>query len=845
MQPTLPTTKTEKVETNTIDAKKAASSPYGDLEVTRYLYESGLQNIFNTYQQNVSTLSTNKQQELQDAYYIREMSKKYLGEYASNVGIGDVSGNLLDIYGQYQSNLTDIERNYDQLQMGLDQQFQQQRQKTMNELLLTEYNIEVAKLNEADKNVLFNIQTGNIPEGMTDMEYLQQEYEAGRISQEAYQQETVNLMENQRTTEERAVWGQIVRGELSKEELTAAYEAGQISVEAYNEFFNAMEQEERQGTISNIEFNIQQNELEGLNVRDYLEKQLEDGLISQSEYQDLVTKYAGDPRQEAYNEIQFNILNQSIPEGFDSAKEYIEANKDDLGDELYYSLMMAETIKEQGIESFTLYQNIINDTLPAGTTAADAIEQGVKDGLFTFEQADALYKEVSKKTATKAYNDVVFALSMGETGGLSNEDYINRAYSNGNLSEEQYQTLLLQERNKELQKNSVSYIFNLYNGEYGDMTQEEYVDYGIEQGFLTPETATNFLLASREQDQVSDFTEAYESVSAGEKTEDDLVADGFSEEEAKVIFAQVSLETTQKAATALQGYYSGQVGALGLDANGNLIEDPQAYIESIKDKLTPADLKQLQDIISLQTQVSNKIQYESQEVTYDVNQPTYTMINENGEEVTKQNPYAEAFLQLGITDFSYLSDDPNLTGGELLFFGIGAGDPQAYVVSSESAIIDEEDMLEFLNQDKPEGQRTYSLAEGKVYQYNNGLYQYKDGQFFKLTQFSQSDLDTISNIVNDQTNFKFTGSVVTGNKYKWQGNGNELDTFVYNGVEYREDTSGNQWSSSTNDPEKKKIVQQFMLIHGQHESKTAAVIFYQGTFYLRDVNGNYQKLIKV
>ena len=36
------------------------------------------------------------------------MSKKYLGEYASNVGIGDVSGNLIDIYANYAENLSYI-----------------------------------------------------------------------------------------------------------------------------------------------------------------------------------------------------------------------------------------------------------------------------------------------------------------------------------------------------------------------------------------------------------------------------------------------------------------------------------------------------------------------------------------------------------------------------------------------------------------------------------------------------------------------------------------------------------------------------------------------------------------
>lgn len=92
-----------------------------------YLYDVGLQNIFQDYQQNVQTLSQAQQQSLQDAYYIREMSKKYLGEYASNVGIGDVSGNLLDIYGQYQQTVAGINTQFGGAELSLQQQYNQQR----------------------------------------------------------------------------------------------------------------------------------------------------------------------------------------------------------------------------------------------------------------------------------------------------------------------------------------------------------------------------------------------------------------------------------------------------------------------------------------------------------------------------------------------------------------------------------------------------------------------------------------------------------------------------------------------------------------------------------------------
>jgi hypothetical protein len=841
MQDNLPKAPVEQVgETRpSFNAADAAKSPYGDLEVTKYLYESGLQNIFNSYQQSVATLDQNKQQELQDAYYIREMSKKYLGEYASNVGIGDVSGNLLDIYGQYQSNLTNIERNYDQLEMGLDQQFQQQRQETMNNLLLTEYNIEVAKLNEADKATLFNIEMGNIPEGMTDMEYLQQEYDAGRISQETYQQASVNLMNNQRTAEERALWGQIVRGELDKDQLTEAYEAGQISVEAYNQYFNAMEQQERQGVVSNIEFNIQQNQMDGLSTRDYLQQQLDNGTITDTEYQQLISTYAGDPRVETYNEVQFNILNQSVPEGFENSKAYIEANRDALGEDAYRQLMLGETLKEQDVEAFTLYQNIINDTLPEGTTAADAIEQGVSDGLFTFEQAEALYTEVNKKITAKAYGDIVFALSMGETNGLSNEEYINQVYASGEsgLTEDQYRSLILEERNKELQKEAVSYVFKLYDEDFGDMTKEEFVDFGIEKGFLTAETAADYLLSEREQEQSELFQSSYNSVSEGTADRESLIADGLSESEADAIINVVSQETANSAIDALRGFYGGEQGTFGLDANGKLITDPEVYIESIKDKLTESDFRKIQDIISVQTQVANKQNYETQNVQYSLTQGSYTMLNENGEVVTKTNPLAQTFLQLGITDFSYLSNE-DFSADDIIYFGVGSQPPSPYLVSTDTSLISQQDMLKY--------QEEETLVSGEVYDYEDGeKYLFKDGEFYLLKE-STIDPNSLNNILNQTElglfNFGKEGSK-SGTNWSWDGNGGKLDTFTYNGVEYIEDR--NDWrSSGADDGIEKEVVKEFERVYGETESGTTLVLFFKGSFYLKDSKGKFQKLIK-
>lgn len=123
-----------------------AQSAFGDLEMTKYLYESGLQNIFTDYQRNIQTLQQEQAAQLQNAYVAREMSKKYLGEYASNVGIGDVSGSLIDIYSQYAENISDIDQNFAALEMNLTREYTMQRMTTFENILRTQYQMEVAEL---------------------------------------------------------------------------------------------------------------------------------------------------------------------------------------------------------------------------------------------------------------------------------------------------------------------------------------------------------------------------------------------------------------------------------------------------------------------------------------------------------------------------------------------------------------------------------------------------------------------------------------------------------------------------------------------------------------------------
>lgn len=157
-------------------------------EYAKYLYDSGLQNVFNDYQQNIATLNQQEQKQLQDAYYIRELSRKYLGEYASNLGISDVSGNLIDIYSQYQQNVGEITQQSDMLALNLQQEFQQQQEQVFQQALAQ---MEV-QMGENAQTALFNITTNNIGD-MSWTEYLQSQLDSGAIDQQAYQQIYTNV----------------------------------------------------------------------------------------------------------------------------------------------------------------------------------------------------------------------------------------------------------------------------------------------------------------------------------------------------------------------------------------------------------------------------------------------------------------------------------------------------------------------------------------------------------------------------------------------------------------------------------------------------------------------------
>lgn len=142
-----------------------------DFNSQKFLYDTGLQNIFDDYEKNIASLAQKEQQDIADAYYIREMSKKYLGEYASNAGIGDVSGNLIDIYAAYQSNIGAISEKYNALEMGFEMKYQEEKSNMLKEQQNQALLDEAKDYSDITSSILTNIATGNIGD-MNAFEYL-------------------------------------------------------------------------------------------------------------------------------------------------------------------------------------------------------------------------------------------------------------------------------------------------------------------------------------------------------------------------------------------------------------------------------------------------------------------------------------------------------------------------------------------------------------------------------------------------------------------------------------------------------------------------------------------------
>lgn len=168
---------------NSVDTTALAKSDTGEFELNDYLYKTGLQNVFSDYQKNIASLSQDKQKQIQDATYIRELSKKYLGEYASNAGIGDVSGNLIDIYSKYQASKSEIESNYDALELNLQKEYQTAQNGAFENILKNQFNKGVAELDSNAQQVVFDLQSGNTG-GLSNINFI--ESNKDKMSEETY-----------------------------------------------------------------------------------------------------------------------------------------------------------------------------------------------------------------------------------------------------------------------------------------------------------------------------------------------------------------------------------------------------------------------------------------------------------------------------------------------------------------------------------------------------------------------------------------------------------------------------------------------------------------------------------
>ena len=145
----------------------------GGFDTQKYLLETGLQNIFNLYNKKIASLDAKKQKDIEDAYYIRELSKKYLGEYASNLGIGDVSGDLLNIYGNYQQNINAINQNFEELLLGYETAFQEQ--KMDYEYKLADVQAQISEEERMNKiaEIKYNLTMENYPDNMSRADYIE------------------------------------------------------------------------------------------------------------------------------------------------------------------------------------------------------------------------------------------------------------------------------------------------------------------------------------------------------------------------------------------------------------------------------------------------------------------------------------------------------------------------------------------------------------------------------------------------------------------------------------------------------------------------------------------------
>ena len=139
-------TDTSKADTETtVYDPTALASSYGDLEIQLYLYKLGLSNVYDSYKQSIASLNQEQKSNLQDQYYLMQMSKKYLGENASNNGTDVASGDLLSIYSAYQDAVKEINTDVNDQKLSLLQNYNDSKTAYMQDIIQSQYDIDTSK----------------------------------------------------------------------------------------------------------------------------------------------------------------------------------------------------------------------------------------------------------------------------------------------------------------------------------------------------------------------------------------------------------------------------------------------------------------------------------------------------------------------------------------------------------------------------------------------------------------------------------------------------------------------------------------------------------------------------
>lgn len=147
-----------------------------DYETQKYLYQTGLADAVKDYKEQVGQLDANRQKEIENAYYTRELAKNYLGASASNQDIGDVSGRTLDIYGNFQNVVSKINQKYGDVSRNLKSSYNKETRQYELGLVEAQKGLEAQQqqqqLASQRQQIYYNLRTGLLPEEMNTNQYL-------------------------------------------------------------------------------------------------------------------------------------------------------------------------------------------------------------------------------------------------------------------------------------------------------------------------------------------------------------------------------------------------------------------------------------------------------------------------------------------------------------------------------------------------------------------------------------------------------------------------------------------------------------------------------------------------